>query len=234
MNKKMLLVSLGALALIILVIMIKQGLITAQRGRKVISTFTEWQEKGKPVVVTKVVKSNVDVYTKISVVRSSGNDYETFVPRSTLAKLKPGQSFYIAEGGGKIQGTVADVDQELDMDSGMFRVRLSFENGNTTEQETLMAYINTGVITDVICVPNSAVDRQGDQNVLWIAEGDYAHQRNVVIKQRNGYGSIIDQGLEEGEILILQGITHLQENDKLNILNRSDVSLGASNEGVLK
>ncbi|MFA5259682.1 MAG: hypothetical protein WC450_00470 [Candidatus Omnitrophota bacterium] len=222
MSKKMLLFCLASVIVIVFATAMKQVAIKAQRSLKTISTFSEWQEKGKPVVVAKAVKSTVALYTKISVVQHSGNIYEAYIPRSIRVKLQPGQPFYIMEGGEKIQGTVAAVDEGLDINSGMFRVTLSLKNGNKTiQQQPVIAYINTGSLSGVICVPNSAVDRQGDQNVLWIAKNDRAYKRHVVIKQRNGYGAIIDQGLQEGDIVILQGITPLRENDKLNILEES-------------
>ncbi|HPN56130.1 MAG TPA: hypothetical protein PLD92_04735 [Candidatus Omnitrophota bacterium] len=218
MSKRMLLVCLAGVIVFVCATVMKQSAIKARRSLKTISTFSEWQEKGKPVVVAKAVKSTVDLYTKISVVQHSGNTYEAYVPRSIRVKLQPGQPFYIMEGGEKIQGTVAAVDEGLDINSGMFRVTLSFKNRSKATQQPVIAYIKTGFVSGVICVPNSAVDRQGDQNVLWIAKNDRAYKRRVVIKQRNGYGAIIDQGLQEGDIVILRGITPLRENDKLNIL----------------
>ena len=225
MSKQMLLFCLASVVAIIFATVMKQGVIKAQRSIKTVSTFSEWQEKGKPAVVAKAAKSAVDLYTKISVVPSSENSYEAFVPRSIRVKLQPGQYFYIAEGSGKISGKVTDVEKELDMNTGMFRVTLSRDKGNTINNQPVIAYIKTSSILGVICVPNSAVDRQGNEDVIWIAEGDRAQTRKVVITQRNGYGSIIDQGLQEGELVIVQGTTQLRENDKLNISNRADIPL---------
>ncbi|HQP10838.1 MAG TPA: hypothetical protein PKV41_05585 [Candidatus Omnitrophota bacterium] len=234
MSRKLSLFCLASVVVIILAVVIKQSVIRAQRSIETISTFSEWQEKGKPVIVAQAAKNTVDLYTKISIVRSSANTYEAFIPRSIRMKLEPDQSFYINESGHKIHGKVTDVEEELDINSGMFRVQLSLEDGNKTDNQPVIAYINTGSIPDVICVPSSAVDRQGDQNILWIAENERAHKRSVVIKQRNGYGSIIDQGLQEGETVILQGITQLRENDKVNILSRSDIFLASQEGGAHK
>ncbi len=223
MNKKRLLIYFSCVVAIIFLIVMKRGVITAKRNVKTKSTFSEWQEKGKPVVVERIIKRNVDLYTKITVVRSSENYYEGHVPETIQKKLHPGQSLYVEGEEKNIEGKIIEVGDEIDMDSGMFRVRLSFENGVDVINNIVIVFVNTGILSDVICVPNTVVDQEGDEYVLWVAEKGRAHKKIVTIGQRNGYGFIIAQGLMVGEMVVVDGFTQLLDNDKLNILNIAEL-----------
>ena len=219
MSKRRMLIYLACIVAIIFLIVMKQGVITAERNVKTISTFLEWQEKGKPVVVERVVKRNVDLYSKITVVQASGNYYEGYVPKTIQMKLRPGQSLYIEGEEKNVKGNIVEVGNEIDMDSGMFRVRISFENEEDIINDVGIVYVNTGTLSDVICVSNAAVNLEGDDYVLWVAEKDRARKKTVTIEQRNGYGFIIAQGIRVGEMVIIEGFTQLLGNDKLNVLN---------------
>ena len=219
MGKKRILIYFAGVVVITFLIIMKQGVITAKRNEKIISTFSEWQEKGKPVVVEKVVKKNVNLYTKITAARASGNYYEGYVPKTVQVKLCPGQSLYVEGEKGNMKGEIIEVGDEIDMDSGMFRVKLFFENGSNMISNVVIVYVNTGTFLDVICVPNVVVNREGNDYVLWVAERDLARKKTVTIEQRDGYGFIIAQGLSEGEMVIVDGFTHLLDNDRLNVLN---------------
>ena len=219
MSKKRVLIYFLCVVVIIFLIVIKRSVITAKRNVKTISTFSEWQEKGKPVIVEKVVKRNIDLYTKITVVQASGNYYEGHVPKTIQTKLRPGQSLYIEGEEKNIEGKIIEIGDEIDMDSGMFRVKLSFENGSNAMNNAVIVYVNTGTLSDVICVPNTVVDREGNDYVLWVAEKDRARKKTVTIEQRDGYGFIIAQGLRVGEMVIVDGFTQLLNDDKLNISN---------------
>ena len=219
MSKRRMLIYLACIVAIILLIVMKQGVITAERNVKTISTFSEWQEKGKPVVVERVVKRNVDLYSKITVVQATGNYYEGYVPKTIQMKLRPGQSLYIEGEEKNVKGNIVEVGNEIDLDSGMFRVRISFENKENIINDVGIVYVNTGTLSDVICVPNDTVNQEGDDYVLWVAEKDCARKKTVTIEQRNGYGFIIAQGLSVGEMVIIEGFTQLLDNDKLNVLN---------------
>ena len=219
MSKKRILIYLSCIVVIVFLIVIKRSVITAKRNVKTISTFSEWQEKGKPVIVEKVVNRDVDFYTKITVVQASGNYYEGYVPKTVQVKLRPGQSLYVDGEEKNIEGKITEVDDEIDMDSGMFCVRLFFENRVNIIDNVVIVYVNTGTLSDVICVPNAVVDREGDDYVLWVAEKGRARKKTVTIGQRNGYGFIIAQGLRIGEMVIVDGFTQLLDNDKLNVLN---------------
>lgn len=223
MNKKRILIYFSCVVAIIFLIVMKRGVITAKRNVKTKSTFSEWQEKGKPVVVERIIKRNVDLYTKITVVRSSENYYEGHVPETIQKKLHPGQSLYVEGEEKNIEGKIIEVGDEIDMDSGMFRVRLSFENGVDVINNIVIVFVNTGILSDVICLSNSVVNQEGDNYVLWVAEKGRALKKSVIIGQRNGYGLIIAQGLKVGEMVILEGFTQLLDNDKLNILNIAEL-----------
>lgn len=224
MNKKRTIIYLLCIAAIFLAVIIKQRVVTAKREKKIASTFSEWQERGKPVVVEAVKKGNVRLFTKMTVVAAAGGEreYEGYVPTAVREKLMSGQEVFLKgnDGDEKPAGRVVDVAQVIDIDTGMFHIRVVLDDGASLEDRQVV-YVHTGMFEDVICVSNDVLNKEGDRYVLWTAIGGRAHQKSVEVRERNGYGAIIHQGLDDGELLIVQGFTQLSENDMLNILDGS-------------
>ncbi|MCK5014187.1 MAG: hypothetical protein KAS66_10245 [Candidatus Omnitrophica bacterium] len=221
MNRKKIFIYLASVFVIIFFVIIRQNGVTVERNKKIISTFSEWQDNGKPVVVKRIKKEDVRLYTKITVMPVEKNEYVSYVPKIVRDKLAPGQSFFIKFGNKNAEGKVISVADEIDRGTGMFQVRLSCDNAVKSADDAMMAYVNTDVMKDVICVLNDVLDKEGGRYVLWVAHDGYAHKEIVYVKQRDGYGAIIEKGLKVGDILIVRGFTQLVENDKLNILTDS-------------
>ena len=131
----------------------------------------------------------------------------------------PGQSFYVKEKNKDVAGKIISVADEIDMETGLFRVGLSFTQEIKTFQKAIVVYVNTNMLTDAIRISNDILNKEGDDYVVWVAEAGRARKRIVTVKQRDGYGAIIEKGLKEGDVFIVQGFTQLLENDKLNVLN---------------
>lgn len=210
------------LAVIVLLVVVKQQVITAKRNRKIISSFTEWQEHGKPVVLKSVKRENVKLYTKITAVPVSGTGYEAYVSKTIQEKLRPGQSFYVRGQNGDAGGKVVGVAEAIDTDTGLFRVRLVLDHALRSPQGTLIVCVHTGTLADVICVANDVLEKEGDDYVVWVAQDGRARRRTVTLKQRDGYGAVIEKGLQEGDRVVVEGFTLLSDNDKLNVLKEAE------------
>lgn len=203
----------------ILLVLRQQNIVISERNQEKLNNFSEWQKKGKPVVVMNIQRQTVNVYSKITAVPVSEKEFESFVPLSIQRKLKTGQSFYIKGENRRVGGKILSVSDQIDMDTGLFHVALSLGSGVKTFTRTIIVYVNTDSIEDVFCVSNDVIDYQKDEYVLWIAENGKARLKMVTIQQRNGYGAIIASGLEEGDLLITEGFSQLFEGDQLNFLN---------------
>ncbi|MFA5089000.1 MAG: hypothetical protein WC552_08225 [Candidatus Omnitrophota bacterium] len=221
MNKKRIfLYALPVMAMFFFVI-IKQNIVTAKRDKKTVSMFSERQERGKPVTVKTVEKQDVSIFTKITVVPVGGSEYEGYVPKVIREKFSVGQDVFVREDTSQAIGKVILVAEAIDLNTGMFRVALSIPDADVAMKGRLVVYVQTGILPDAVCVSNDVLDRDGDHDVLWVAENGGARKRMVEIQERNGYGTIIRKGLQDGDLLIVQGFTQLSENEKVDILNMS-------------
>jgi len=220
MNKRRIIIYLALIALTFIFVKVKQSEITAKRNIKIISTFSEWKEKGKPVSIRKLAESNVEIRTKITVVKLDGVNFAGYVPQNIHAKLKIGQPLYVNFGGEIIKGKIAEVGVEIEMDTGMYLVKVLLEKDIAHLGQAVIAYVTVETLPNVLCVPNNIINKEGDKNYLWVVEDGLAHKRGIVVINSNGYGSIVAAGLKPGELIVLEGFTQLLENDKVSILNK--------------
>lgn len=224
MNKRRIVIYVLCAAALFFAVLVKQRVVIAHRDKKIVSTFSQWQEYGKPVIVTAVKKGDVRVLTKMTIVAVSGQEYEGYVPGITREKLAAGQEVFLTSNDTQAAGQVVAVADARDMNAGMFRVQVVFSTPTVDSEDRMVVYVKTGMFSDVVCVPNNVLDSEGDEYVLWTAVNGRAQKRVVEILERNGYGAIIHTGLDDGELLIVQGFTRLSEGDMLNILD--DLALG--------
>ena len=70
-----------------------------------------------------------------------------------------------------------------------------------------------------IGVPESAVTIQGNTAFVYIINDDIAEKRNIKIGKRNfGKVSVIS-GIEEGDVVISEGISKVRNKSKIKVLN---------------
>lgn len=222
MNKKRALIYVLCAAAVLLSVIVKQRVISAKRNKETVTVFSEWQMRGRPVVVETVEKSNVKVFTKMTVTPSSPGamSYEGYVPADIRKKLASGQGVFLnGEQGEETAGQLVTAADAIDVDTGMFYVQIVFDQAADLA-DRMVVFVNTGMFHDVVCVSNDVLSKEGGRDVVWTAVNGRAHQKSVTVRERNGYGAIVD-GLEDGEQLIVQGFTKLSEDDLLNILDGS-------------
>ncbi len=218
MNKIRLIVYFLCFAVLVFFVKARQEVVTSERQQDVVSLFSQWQANGKPVVVKKLEKQDVPLLTKITARHVSGNKYQSYVPKYIQKKLRPGQIFFIKGQHKDIEGIVTGVADTIDLSSGMFPVSLTLKQSLTTFDDWIIVYVRVDTVSDVICIPAELLDKQEDTYQVWVLRDGKARRVRVTLGQRNGFGAIIDKGLQPGDVLIVKGTTHLKEGDKLNIL----------------
>lgn len=210
-------------------IVAKQKIVEGKRNKKVISIVSEWGVLGKPVMVEKVVRRDVKLYTKISLTQSSGNIYESDIPKSTQQILFTGQTVYLIpvdkfvdQDNDKREevGKIIEVQKNINNATGMFKIKVSMDKRYTLEAKNLVTRVHTGTLKGVISIPNQILDRENGKDYTWVVEGNKAAKRIVIIDKHNGYGAIVSKGLNEGDEIIVKGFTILKESDKINILKQ--------------
>ena len=221
MNKKQILIYFICVLLFIAFIVAKQQQVRFRRNKPIVSTFSQWQQNGKPVFVKRILPKNVRLFEKLTL-RPVGNGiFEGYVPKATQEKLAIGQDIY-TESDGDIIGSISEISNDISLDTSMFYVKAEFTKP-VDISDWLVVYVHTDTLLDVICVPNTIIDQEEGQHILWVVVDGYARKKTVTVKRRNGYGAVIAEGLEAGEYVITRGFTQLSDNDKVNILNSTDI-----------
>lgn len=130
-------------------------------------------------------------------VQASVYDYEVpWIEEGQKAEMQlsyqPGEIYY---------GTVDYIYPHLDQKTRTVQVRLEFDNPNLTLKPGMYAdvKIQTSPINDAVVIPNEAIIRTGERNVVFVAKGEGAFEPREVVLGREG-------GERNNEIEILSGV----------------------------
>lgn len=155
----------------------------------------------KNAVAGEYIKSGTSAYQIADLssvwVQASVYDYEVpWIQEGQSAEMElsyqPGKTY---------QGTVDYVYPSLDQESRTVQVRLEFNNPDLALKPGMYTSvrIQTRSLKDVTVIPNEAIIRTGERNVIFIAQGDGAFEPREVTLGREG-------GEHNNEIEILSGV----------------------------
>jgi len=217
MTKRKNFIYLLMIVFIILSVFIKQRRIINARQKAIISSFSEWDQHGKPVVVLRAKKKDVPSYTKVTFWQRAPNVFKAYVSKDVRDQLKIGQEMLFKVDGTTFQGRISEIAKEISLDTGMYLVSAEFqERFNISGWK--VAYAHTATIRDAINIPNEMIEHIEGQYFIWKIDKGRAVRQQIVVKQRNGYGAIVEQGVEEGDQLVVEGFNQLREGDTVNII----------------
>ena len=206
----------GIVLLCFLAVVVRIGLVNANRGRTIVSFVAEWERDGKPVTVEKIAAKDVPVYTKLTVRHAADKRSTGFVTGDIKDKLREGQEVCRSDAGEPC-GTITALGRELDTDTGMFPVEMEFSDAVPAGAVSVV-FVRTQTLSQVLVVPNEILDFTGDDYYLWKAENAQAKRVQVKIGSRNGYGTVISEGIHANDLIIFDGRSMLSENDKVRII----------------
>jgi multidrug efflux pump subunit AcrA (membrane-fusion protein) len=220
MTRKRNLVYLAIILAVLIAVVARQRAVTAERNQKIISSFSEWRENGKPVVVRTVKKKDVAVYTKVTFWQIAPHVFEAQVSREVRDQLSIGQTMQFRVDGLIFEGTIAEVAEEISLDTGMYPVRTEFDQTFDIPGWGV-AYAHIQTIPDAISIPNEIIEKKGEKDFVWKVKSGTAVRQEIAIRQRDGYGAIVSRGVEEGDVIVVEGFTLLREGDNVNIQKES-------------
>jgi len=71
-----------------------------------------------------------------------------------------------------------------------------------------------------IGVPESAVTIQGNTSFVYVVKNETAEKRNIKTGNRN-FGKIsVESGIEEGDMVISEGVSKVRNKSKVKIINK--------------
>ncbi len=145
------------------------------------------------------------------------------IPESYVGILKPGLKAEITNSAflGKIfKGKVSSISSRIDPSTRSILARISVNNKNF---EIIPGQLMTVKIIyneiNQIGVPESSVTIQGSTSFVYVVNNDTAEKRNIKIGNRN-FGKIsVESGLEEGDLVISEGVSKVRNKSKVKIIN---------------
>lgn len=149
---------------------------------------------------------------------------EQEIPRFTrLRESKPSDStFMLKLGNGEVYkypGTLAAIDRAVNRQTGTITVRLTFPN----PERRLIAGMTVRVnvlnqdIGNQLVIPYKAVSEQLGEFYVYVVEGGVAHQQNVTLGTRFGADIVVREGLENGDVIVVEGIQRLREGAEVQV-----------------
>ena len=145
------------------------------------------------------------------------------IPESYVGILKPGLKAEISSSAlseKNFKGKVSSISSRIDPSTRSILARISVNNKNF---EIIPGQLMTVKIIydeiNQIGVPESAVTIQGSTSFVYIVKNNTAEKRNIKIGNRN-FGKIsVVSGIEEGDMVISEGVSKVRNNSKVKILN---------------
>ena len=144
------------------------------------------------------------------------------IPENYVGVLKPGLKTEITNSAFKkiFKGKVDTISSRIDPSTRSILARILVDNSNF---EIIPGQLMTVKViydeTNQIGVPESAVTIQGETAFVYIINSNIAEKKNIKIEKRN-FGKVsIASGLEEGDIVISEGVSKVRNKTKVKIIN---------------
>ncbi len=125
-------------------------------------------------------------------------------------------------------GAVASVDSRIDPVSRSFRTRAVIPNPDRTLPAGMfMSLTLTLSRRDALVVPEEAVIFQAAETYVFTIEDGTAKLTRVrTSARRDGY-IVVEEGITEGEPIVIKGLQRVRDGRKVEVLNAPGVSVGA-------
>ena len=144
------------------------------------------------------------------------------VPENYVGILRPGLKAEIKNSAfnKNFRGLVESISSRIDPSTRSILARIIVDNSNF---EIIPGQLMTVKViydeTNQIGVPESAVTIQGNTAFVYVVNSDTAEKRTIEMGKRNfGKVSIIS-GINEGDIVISEGVSKVRNNAKVKIIN---------------
>ena len=146
------------------------------------------------------------------------------IPESYVGILKPGLKAEVTSSAfleKKFKGKVTSISSRIDPSTRSILARISVNNKNF---EIIPGQLMTVKIIydeiNQIGVPESAVTIQGSTSFVYIVKNETAEKRNIKIGNRN-FGKIsVVSGIEEGDLVISEGVSKVRNKSKVKIIDK--------------
>jgi len=132
------------------------------------------------------------------------------IPENDISMVKKGQKVSVAVPSypdAEFIGKVTYISDTVEPATRSVKVRAEVENLKGTLKPEMFATVKVGTgKMDALAIPESAVQREGEKTIVFVAEDEITFQKRVVTlgPEVDGYHQVIS-GLEKGERIVTKG-----------------------------
>ncbi len=147
------------------------------------------------------------------------------------AKSPPPFRIFLADGSEYMQTPRLDfIDPAVDSRTGTLALRLEVDNPKHMLHAGQFARVQVAAQQDpnAIVVPQRAIQDLQGKNYVWIVEAGQAQQRDVRLGSRVGSDMQIQEGLKDGDVVIVDGIQHLKIASPVKITPMTGAAAGGA------
>lgn len=146
------------------------------------------------------------------------------VPEKDVSFLAEGQTVEIetavinASAKLRRQGTISSIAYAADTITRTYRTQINIDNPNKQLRPGMIvrARFVRRQLQNVISIPLYAVIDRNDEKFVFVAAGDVAERRKVSIGKTIGLRVLVEEGLTEGEAVIVRGQQLLNDGSKIS------------------
>jgi len=144
------------------------------------------------------------------------------IPEAYVTKIKQGQHVNVtvdAIPGAEFDGEISYISPVLDSGSRTFEVELTINNPDRTLKPGMNANIDItrDEIQDAVVIPQDMIVDYGDEQFVFVLEGDVAKKRDIKIDGRQENMVHVTSGLNPGDKLITDGYQSVKDNEKVQV-----------------
>jgi len=149
---------------------------------------------------------------------------EAGIPEHYAGDIKKGANakIYIKELFDKpFNGKVSYVGKALDPANRTFPIEVIIDNKDGLIKPEMLAEVSIeiGVYENVVIVPEEVVTRSDSSYIAFVENNGKAELRNVDILSRTGESIVVENGLKNGDKLIVLGFQNLVDGENVSIVN---------------
>ena len=179
-----------------------------------------------------------DVITSLDDTRIIKLDFT--VPERFLASLRPGlqvEAVTSAYPGEVFAGAIAQVDSRIDPVTRAVTVRAEIANEDARLLPgQLMAVEIERDVRRSPAIPGSAITRYLDDSFVFVLieedESARIERRRIVLGRREGSMVEVTTGVEDGDLIVRDGVHRIREGMRVSIAERSEPAAGGSAAGL--
>jgi RND family efflux transporter MFP subunit len=157
----------------------------------------------------------------ITIVDSDSITIELGVPGNMINKIKQGDNLTveISAADYKEESRVDSISESADPITNLYTVNIILQNNGSIKPGMFAKiYLNTDKIDSALAVKSEAVmDRDGKKHVF-VVNGDYASEKEVVTGLDTGSYIEIKEGLALGDVVIIEGQDYINDGSRIKIV----------------